>query len=415
MKKPLLLIIIVCFYSLGNGQDRSDCLHPDRSGLMDTIGSLPILRPDSNSIPCLSDSSLSEKPGTDSIGNPRDSITESRPESPEPFRLIIRAVGDVMPGSDFMDDLPRADFSHLRPFLTHNNPDMVMGNLEGAMTTHPECRKKPYKGRIYAFRIPPGYAAELKTAGFTLFSLANNHALDFGNPGLIETHDRLNRQGILTIGEKNQIESVTIRGKRIALIGISWLSYHTSFYYQPEKALDLIRQADSTADIVILSIHGGAEGESVMEIPDSNEMMLTEPRGNLYRFCHSAVEAGADLILGHGPHVVRGMKRIQDRLVAFSLGNFLTHGTFNTTGQNRNTLILEAELDSVGRFMRGQIIPMQQGTYGTIKGVPYPDSSGTTIGLIRELTAGIPSSGLQINDEGSVLPDPRPQDSIILR
>lgn len=321
------------------------------------------------------------------------------------LHLLIKAVGDVMPGSDFMDNLPPADFEHLKEYFIQGKPDLVIGNLEGAITDYPKCRKKPQKGKIYAFRIPTHYVTDLKSIGFTLFNLANNHAMDFGQPGWNDTKTNLKKQNILAIGDKNKIEYQEIKGKRIACIGISWLSYHNSIYYQPEQTLSLIHLADSTSDIVILSIHGGSEGEKSLEIPDSNEMMLTEPRGNLYRFCHQAIEAGADLILGHGPHVVRGMKLYQNRLIAFSLGNFLTHGSFNTSGNAQNTLILEVELDEQGQFRQGKIIPMKQKTFGRDKGIPFPDTTATTTHLIRKLCSKIPESGLLISDDGSIHPD----------
>ena len=77
-------------------------------------------------------------------------------------------------------------------------------------------------------------------------------------------------------------------------------------------------------DVVIVSFHGGAEGATVMHVPFTEEEYYGEPRGDVALFAHRMVDAGADLIVGHGPHVVRGIERYKDRLIAYSLGNFAT-------------------------------------------------------------------------------------------
>ena len=94
-----------------------------------------------------------------------------------------------------------------------------------------------------------------------------------------------------------------------------------------------MRALDTTHDIVIVSFHGGAEGSKALHVPYGQETFYGENRGHLREFTHTVIDAGADLVWGHGPHVLRGMEVYKDRLIAYSLGNFATYGRFNTRGQ----------------------------------------------------------------------------------
>ncbi len=318
--------------------------------------------------------------------------------------LRIQATGDVMPHSDYHSELPEADLSHLGPLLKEGNPHLVMGNLEGPLTSSTTCSKKLIAGKSYAFRIPPRYAEILKTLGFNVMTLANNHSTDFGVKGLEESRRLLTQVGILPIGSGKTIDTVTINGIPLSLFGISWRQQHLSYLYDENLLLEMIQQEKQKGRVVIISAHGGGEGSKARYIADANETMVGENRGNFYRFCHRAIDSGADLILGHGPHVVRGIKLYKNRLIAFSLGNFLTHGSFNTSGFNQYTLILNLTIDHEGKFQNGNIVPMKQKKLGAEKGVPVYDSTFYTIELLQELSAKIPESGLTISNRGEILP-----------
>ena len=108
-------------------------------------------------------------------------------------------------------------------------------------------------------------------------------------------------------------------------------------------------------DIVIVSFHGGAEGVDVTHVPFAAEEYYGEPRGDVVFFARGAVDAGADLVIGHGPHVVRGMERYKDRLIAYSLGNFATYYGISVAGIKGIAPILTATLDGDGVFIEGQI------------------------------------------------------------
>ncbi|MEJ2507021.1 MAG: CapA family protein, partial [Ignavibacteriaceae bacterium] len=135
-------------------------------------------------------------------------------------------------------------------------------------------------------------------------------------------------------------------------------------------------------DLIIVSFHGGAEGKDAAHVKDSTEIFLGENRGNVYRFAHTAIDAGADMVIGHGPHVLRAMEIYKNKLIAYSLGNFLTYGNINISGISGLNVILEAEIDSTnGDFIRGRLIPIEQIGFG----VPVFDSSYAAIQNIKDL------------------------------
>ena len=108
---------------------------------------------------------------------------------------------------------------------------------------------------------------------------------------------------------------------------------------------------------MIVSFHGGAEGAANANVPQRTEIFFGERRGNLPLFAKTVIDAGADLVLGHGPHVLRGMEVYKDRLIAYSLGNFATYGWFQLAGATAETMVLEVNIDAEGKFVDGKINP----------------------------------------------------------
>ena len=134
-------------------------------------------------------------------------------------------------------------------------------------------------------------------------------------------------------------------------------------------------------DIVIVSFHGGAEGAAAQHVPYGPETYLGGARGDLRAFTHAVIDAGADLLLGHSPHVVRGMEIYKNKLVAYSLGNFAFY-RFPFAGPTALSLILDANIGPNGEFLGGRIHPlMQDGQSG-----PRLDPKGTVINVIRQLS-----------------------------
>ncbi|WP_219729949.1 CapA family protein [Sodalinema gerasimenkoae] len=333
-------------------------------------------------------------------------LTEILPQTPEiptpnlPSSITIKAVGDIIPGTNYPNHRLPADpgvfFAQVQQDL--QGADILFGNYESTLTDHPHSIKDTSRGTQFAFRSPPSYADLFREVGFTILSIANNHSMDFGEVGFRDTIRRLNAADVATTGEKEKITYLEVEGVKVAFIGFSTYDFHNSIN-DYEGAKQLIREANKNAGIVVLSIHAGAEGVGAMRVGDRQEYFLGEDRGNIVRFSREAIEAGADLILGHGPHVARAINLHNNRLIAYSLADFLGYQTLSTQGALAYSLILEVELDLDGEFVSGRIIPMHLGN----DGIPRPDPQFRSVDLIRNLTAqDFPDAPLVIDEKGQI-------------
>ncbi len=321
--------------------------------------------------------------------------------------ISINAVGDIMMGTLYPRSiLPPDDgktlFKFTEHYLRYGNPDFIFGNLEGAITDYNHTNKNIESGRAFAFEMPPRYAGYLKNAGFNIVSTANNHARDFGTQGYEDTRRYLRQNGISAVGTRDEIKYFNVRGVKVAWIGFSWFSYSNNIL-DLRHSKEIIRKAADSSDIVIVSVHAGAEGDSALHIKNKNEYFYGENRGNLMKFAHLAVDNGADLVLGHSPHVPRAMELYKGRLIAYSLGNFLTYRVFSTTGYKRLVPILHIEMSNKGKFLRGRIISCVQISYGRRKGIPVYDSSMKVIKVIKMLSNNdIKNNEITISDSGFI-------------
>lgn len=302
---------------------------------------------------------------------------------PEGTTLRLRAAGDVMIGTDFpeghLPQDPAAVMAKVAPTLA--DADLTFVNLEGPLCDSGETHKCKPGQNCYAFRSPTKYVEHLTTAGVDLASTANNHSGDFGDGCRAETEQTLDKAGIAWSGRLGTVAHVEKNGLKIAMI-----AFHTGDgvnYVNDHKTAEKIvaREAKSN-NIVIVSFHGGAEGSKALHVPDKMEVFYNEKRGHLRKFARVVIDAGADLVLGHGPHVARGMEVYKDRLVAYSMGNFATYGRFNLKGALGQGMILETTLDGDGKFVGGQIIATKQSG----KGIAELDDSGAVIKLVRKLS-----------------------------
>jgi hypothetical protein len=320
--------------------------------------------------------------------------------------IVVTAVGDVMLGTTFPDlsgaDLPPNDGADLLQEVTPllKRGDVVLGNLEGPMVDNGvsgKCRGKAL-GRCFAFRVPTRYGAHLKTAGFNVMGLANNHAMDFGAEGRESSRHVLDEQGIAHTGELGDVAHITAKGKKIDVIAFA--TYPGAYnFLDLDDALETIRRARAAADLVIVSFHGGAEGASHQHVAPGDETFLGEDRGDLRKFAHAAIDAGAQLVIGSGPHVVRAMEIYQGKLIAYSLGNFATYGPFNLNGENGLSLILEVHLAPDGSFFRGQIHPVKQEKPGG----PKLDPKLSIVPILRSLShKDFQQSGVVVGPRGEL-------------
>lgn len=293
------------------------------------------------------------------------SNTDSSSRPPAYDEVVVTAVGDVMLGTAFPDEstLPPNDGADLLKEVTPwlKRGDVVYGNLEGPMIDggdSPKCRGKKI-GTCFAFRVPTRYGKYLKDAGFTAMGLANNHAMDFGLEGRASSRQVLEAMQIAHTGEVGDIAHLMVKGRRVTIIAFA--TYPGAYnLLDLEESLQTIRQLKTEADLLIVGFHGGAEGATHQHVLEGDDTFLGEDRGDLRRFTHAAVDAGADLVLGSGPHVVRAMEIYKGKLIAYSLGNFATYGPFNLSAENGLSLVLEAHLASDGTFLRGMAYAVKQ-------------------------------------------------------
>lgn len=319
-------------------------------------------------------------------------------------RLSVAAVGDIMLGSDFpAPRLPADDglvqLQAAAPWL--QQADIAFGNLEGVLAIGGEPAKEcKNPAACYLFRSPPRFAETLATSGFTVLSLANNHARDFGETGRDATMAALDNAGLRYSGRENSIASWDQGNLRIALIAFAPFKGAWPML-DPEAAVAAVTGLATTHDVVIVSFHGGGEGDDAERIPFSEEFYRGENRGNVVEFARSMVDAGADLVFGHGPHVPRAMELHRQRLIAYSLGNFATWWGINIGGAKGYAPLLLARVDGNGRFVDGEIVSfLQERPDG-----PRPDPARRAGRMVQSLTSlDFSGGGLEFGADGRFRP-----------
>lgn len=278
--------------------------------------------------------------------------------------------------------------------------DIKAGNLEG--TLYEGSGAKPCKNPAthYAFRTPMEYAFHLKNAGFDFLSIANNHINDFRWKGLHSTISALRSNGILYAGIRSTCETTekTIQGIRVGFCAFAH-SPNTPNVNDPKEAEYLISELKKRCSIVIVSFHGGAEGSACSRIPFTLERFHDEKRGNVHLFARTCIDAGADLVYGHGPHVPRAIELYKNRLIAYSLGNFCTPYRVSISGKGGMAPLLVVAIRPNGIFLNGKIFSFIQ-----VRGKgPQPDSEQQAAKEIKRLTElDFPSTPLIISEEGDI-------------
>jgi hypothetical protein len=347
-------------------------------------------------------------------------------------------VGDINLGTlTLPDGVPpdegRGLFDASRPEL---QGDLVVGNFEGVLgdsgVTYkcgPEGRRVPAPDTLvakpplrrqttrttrsqraepprlcYAFLTPTALAPRLVEAGFTHLNLANNHANDFGSEGRATTERILDSIGVRIYGPLGSIAVDTVRrGDSLTTVGLVGFTTYPHSY----DLLDLARSAavvDSVRDMVellVVTFHGGAEGSRALHVPVAAESLGREPRGDLRAWARAVIDAGADAVVGHGPHVLRGIEFYRGKPIVYSLGNFLTYRGFNLAGPLGQTGVLRLEAGPDGRWDRMRLAPMSQ-----LPGSgPAPDTTGAVLELVRRLSReDFGETAARVGENGEIRP-----------
>ena len=323
--------------------------------------------------------------------------------------LTFAAVGDIMMGLNYPDNsaiLPPQNgeltFASVREIL--RDADITFGNLEGVLLDSGGTVKQCSNPNVcYAFRMPESYVEHLVNAGFNLLSVANNHSGDFGETGRKSTQKVLTEAKIGFAGFEETAETHILEkdGVRYGLAAFA-PNRGTVNFNNSAHVKKLISDLRKNSDIVVVSMHIGGEGKGFSHITRKPETFVGENRGNPYEFARFAIDNGADIVFGHGPHVPRAIDIYKGKFIAYSLGNFATNTSVNIVGINGYAPIIKIKTDRKGNFLEGEIISaIQQGDNGERR--PILDPTGACIKEIKRLTeADIPETEIKISGDGKI-------------
>lgn len=315
--------------------------------------------------------------------------------TPKPDTLSITAVGDIMFGTTFPDRShlpPNEGKDLLAPFTAElKNTDICFGNVEGTFLDQGGT-PKGYGANVYCFRQPTSYAKYFTDNGFNLLSVANNHIADFGEAGMQSTAKTLKELNVAFAGLSDAPTTImTVKGLKV---GLAAFAPHKGCVNMNDLANTgaIVRKLKQQCHIVIVSFHGGAEGTGATHVPKRTEIFFGQNRGNVHAFAHAMIDAGADVVIGHGPHVPRAMELYKNKFIAYSLGNFCTYGMFSLHGASAVAPLLKININEKGDFVSGHITSIKQEG----EGGPLPDESNGAFELIRSLSGtDFPGNELQ--------------------
>jgi len=317
--------------------------------------------------------------------------------------IKIVGVGDIMLGTAYPHRKYLPPNEDCTPLLEDiktylREADISFANLEGAIVDGGKMSKNCKDTlKCYAFRMPEKFSSCLSGSGFDILSLANNHSGDFGDFGRKRTMQLLDSVHIEYAGLEKKPSAEFVRdGIKYGFIAFA-PNKGTLDLLKTDKAAEMVKALADNNDIVIVSFHGGAEGKDYQHLTKETEEFYGENRGNIYEFAHKMIDAGADVIFGHGPHVTRAMEIYKNRFIAYSLGNFCTYARFNLSGPNGIAPLVQLVTNEKGEFLRGKIIPIYQaGEGGT-----HIDPHKRVIDVINKLNkSDLPENVLEISENG---------------
>ncbi|MBW8686676.1 CapA family protein [Chitinophaga rhizophila] len=303
-----------------------------------------------------------------------------------PDTISFSIVGDLMVGSSYpaVSFLPKEEegniLQYAMPVLLQT--DLRIGNLESAVSDSAKVFKNCGTSQCYAFRTPYKQAMWYKEAGFEYLNLANNHSFDFGMKGVKHTIGFLDSVNIKTSGvPQRRFDTLTVRGTTIGFV--SFAPHSNCLDLNNDTLIQAtIAEVRPLCDLLVVFFHGGGEGASRIHTPKGREFFLGQNRGDVRHFAHMCIREGADLVVGSGPHVVRGMEVYKGKLVAYSLGNFATYHQFNLKYPNNIAPLLRLKITSQGNLVEHKVFSyLQEG-----EGIPKPDTTLKAFKMIRSLS-----------------------------
>jgi Bacterial capsule synthesis protein PGA_cap len=315
--------------------------------------------------------------------------------------VTLEWVGDMAMSSTL--GLPPGGVYHaVSPMArTLRRADLTIGNLEGTLSVGGASKCGGASGgTCFAFQAPPSTALALRRLGFDLVNQANNHAQDFGPSGHAQTIAALRHAKLAWTGDPGQITYLTTHGVRVAFLGFAPYAYTSNLLNIP-AATAMVRRAARHAALVVVIIHAGAEGSDQLHTPPGTQYFLGENRGDARLFAHSVIRAGASVVLGSGPHVIRGVQRYRGHLIAYSLGNFIGYRTLGGGGVLNDSGVIRVSLNPAnGRVVAARWIPV-----ALDDGLPRPAAGDGDAPLVASLSReDFPRSHFDIRPNGVFAP-----------
>ena len=306
--------------------------------------------------------------------------------------------GDVTLGSSYGNP-PSAGRPLLAAVRTAlRKADVGTVNYEGTFGPGGSSKCGAGSENCFAFQAPAGNAKTLRWAGVDVVNHANNHAFDYGPVGWRASRDALKRAKVGATGAPGEILTLTKKGTKVAFTGFSTYTWSNPMG-DDARVRALIERAAAQADVVVAFFHAGAEGADKTHVPRGPESAFGEYRGDSRHFARVAIDAGADLVLGSGPHVLRGLELYKNRLIAYSLGNLAGYKNFNTGGTSGLSALLTVAVAPSGRFFTAKIDSLRLDG----SAIPRKDSGRAASKLMRTLSrADFPKSALRIDKRGLV-------------
>lgn len=266
---------------------------------------------------------------TDDISKDSQEETTTPEPTAEPLSITVSMVGDCTLGTDVnfdqstsfdafyqMKNDPGYFFQNVKDIFTAD--DLTVANMEGTLTTSNDRQQK-----TFAFKGNPSYTEILTQGGVEATNLANNHSHDYGDQSYEDTIQYLEAAGITTFGY-DRTAVMDVKGIKVGLIGIYELKDGLG---RQQQVIDTIQEVkDQGAQVIIVSFHWGTEKSN---IPDDIQKTLA----------HLAIDQGADLVVGHHPHVLQGIEKYQGKNIVYSLGNFCFGGNKNPS--DKDTMIFQ--------------------------------------------------------------------------
>ncbi len=315
--------------------------------------------------------------------------------------ITIAAGGDVNFGDGVTPTLNANGLSY--PFENvagiFESNDFSFVNLECCISSE----GSPVGGKEFTFRGPPDSARALVSGGIKIVSMANNHSKDYGTAAFLDTLAHLKQSGVAWCGAgANAAEAyapsvLESRGMKIAFVAFTGIipdgwpagasSPGCATTTDHARVAAAIKDARSKADYVVASFHWGIE-------------LATSPNEEQRRLAHLAVDSGADLVLGHHPHVVQGFEVYKNRLIAYSMGNYVFSPPREISGK---TLTLVALLGP-GGLVQAKVVPtVISGCHPVImSGAPATSWLSTIAGYSRGLGTSLVVNGARgfVNGKG---------------